>query len=30
MNAVVVRTASGVRRTDGSKIKFDKKRSGIT
>lgn len=24
MNAVVVRTASGVRRTDGSKIKFDK------
>lgn len=24
MNAVVVRTASGVRRADGSKIKFDK------
>ena len=24
MNAVVVRTASGVRRKDGSKIKFDK------
>ncbi len=24
MNAVVVRTANGVRRTDGSKIKFDK------